>query len=205
MEQADDSCQIYLVVPADIDRTRLDEVISGDAIKLVSCVLLQGTDGTFDDALARSLLTACHGADIPLLIENDADAASQFCADGVHVSGAEDDVANARARLGDDAIVGAACEATRHLAMSLSERGADYVAFRHGGGDEVIDLVEWWSDVTVVPCVGWNIEDLEIARRLADAGADFISFNTLVWSHPAGPVAALNEIADALSHGRATA
>lgn len=205
MKQAELRCQVYLVVPVDAERSHIGDVISCDAFDTVSSVLLRSTDDGCNEDVARDLLAACHDADIPLLIENDAAFAKKIGADGVHVTGHEDDLANVRATLGDDTIVGAACDATRHMAMSLTEQGADYIAFAHDNPDELAQLIEWWSDVTVVPCIAWNVTSLEIAGQMADAGADFASFETFVWSHSKGPVTALREIKTALSRDKAAA
>lgn len=205
MEQPDNHCQIYLIIPANVERAHLDLVLSSDAFDTVSCVLLRTDAGHVDHECARALLAATQKADIPLLLENAAKAAKQLGADGAHADGGEDDVAGARDMLGDDLIVGATCGLTRHSAMSLSESGADYIAFLGDDPDALEDLVAWWSDVTVIPCIGWDVKDIALAQRLAEAGADFVSFDTYVWQHRDGPVAALREIASALSPDKAAA
>lgn len=205
MDQTDTGCQIYLIVPGDLDPARLNAVLASDALSLVSCVLLRSENGQPDMERARSLLAATQKADIPLLLENAASTAKQLGADGIHLSGDEDDIASARATLGDDFILGASSDLTRHMAMSLSESGADYVAFQGDDFDMLADLIEWWSEVTVGPCVAWAVKDIENARLLAEAGADFVSLDCFVWQHPEGPVAALRMIADAISTNQAAA
>jgi len=85
------------------------------------------------------------------------------------------------------------------MAMSLTEQGADYVAFSHGNPEELVELVDWWSDVTVVPCVAWDMHNMETVERMASAGADFISFEALVWSNSDSATTALKKITDRLS------
>jgi thiamine-phosphate pyrophosphorylase len=66
--------------------------------------------------------------------------------------------------------------------MELGEGGADYVAFgvpahvedRARAAERQLGLVSWWSEVFEIPCVALNVSDTEQARRLAEAGADFV-------------------------------
>lgn len=205
MDQIDTGCQIYLIVPGDLEAARLNAVLASDALSLVSCVLLRSENGQPDMERARALLSATQKADIPLLLENAILTVQELGADGVHLNANEEDVSTVRATLGDDLILGARSDLTRHMAMSLSESGADYIAFQGDDADALADLVEWWSEVTVVPCVAWDVGDIDSARRFAEAGADFVSFDGFVWQHPEGPPAALRMIADAISLNQAAA
>jgi len=97
-------------------------------------------------------------------------------------------VAEARAKLGDEASIGAHCYASRHAAMEAGEMGADYVAFSPASAPEVVELIGWWTEATVLPSIAEGVTDELTARRIAEAGADFISFETdkadaeaLVW------------------------
>jgi thiamine-phosphate pyrophosphorylase len=42
-------------------------------------------------------------------------------------------------------------------------------------------LVAWWSEIFVVPCVAFDIDDADAARRLAASGADFIAPSARIW------------------------
>ena len=83
----------------------------------------------------------------------------------------------ARAKLGATAIVGAACGASRHAAMSMGEAGADYVSIDAG-------LVEWWAGLFEVPCVAAEPVTPEDAEPLIAAGADFIRPALDIWQQP---------------------
>jgi thiamine-phosphate pyrophosphorylase len=71
--------------------------------------------------------------------------------------------------------------------MVLAELGADYVAFGPGpglgerGGQERAELIAWWSEIFVVPCVAWDVETLEEAANLAGLGADFVAPSPSLW------------------------
>ena len=49
--------------------------------------------------------------------------------DGVHVGPEDMPYQQARDIVGEEATVGVSCKASRHLAMTLADAGADYVAF----------------------------------------------------------------------------
>lgn len=206
MNKAEDICQCYLIVPPDAPADALAVLAGEGGLAGASCLLLRANeDRLIDRALAKTLMQLAHGADIPLVLEHDCVVAAELGADGVHIAGNEETYARARELLGEDAIVGADCGLSRHAAMTLGDLGADYVAFSDSDSDALQDIVEWWSEVTVVPCVAWDIPDLETAGRMAQAGADFVAVGTPVWSHPGGARAGMRELTDKLATDRAAA
>jgi thiamine-phosphate pyrophosphorylase len=102
--------------------------------------------GPSQAVLAETLAAPVQAGGAAVLIEGDVGLARKVKADGVMTGGSLEDYATARAALGADAIVGAAC-ASRHEAMEAAEAGADFVFL----ADAV--LARWWSEVAVVPCV----------------------------------------------------
>ncbi len=101
--------------------------------------------------------------------------------------------------VGDQAIVGVTCHASRHLAITAAEAGADYVAFgafyatttKEPKFRADPDIVSWWSELMTVPCVAIGGITVENCRPLIEAGADFLAVCGGVWQHPSGPVAAV--------------
>lgn len=138
-------------------------------------------------------------AGVAFIANDRPDLAAELGADGVHIG--QDDIpyAEARARVGKDAIVGVTCHASRHLAVEAAEAGADYVAFgaffptatKEAKTRADIDLLAWWSDVMTVPCVAIGGITVENARPLIEAGADFLAVSAGVWNHQGGPAAAV--------------
>lgn len=80
-------------------------------------------------ALASQLLTLCHSYHAPLLINDSVELALTIGADGVHLGKDDGDMADARRRLGPDAIIGVSCYNDVAKACTAAEHGADYVAF----------------------------------------------------------------------------
>jgi thiamine-phosphate pyrophosphorylase len=79
--------------------------------------------------LARQLLTLCHVYRAPLLINDSVELALKVGADGVHMGRDDGDIAEARQRLGSEAIIGVSCYNDVQKACTAAERGANYVAF----------------------------------------------------------------------------
>jgi len=75
------------------------------------------------------LITCCHQHAVPLLINDDIALAEVLGADGVHVGRDDATLAEARARLGPRAIIGASCYDSLPRAQAAVAAGADYVAF----------------------------------------------------------------------------
>ena len=75
---------------------------------------------------ARRLLPVCHRYGVPLIVNDDVEAAREAGADGVHVGQDDLDVARARAILGPDSIIGASAHNVAE-ALAAQAAGADYL------------------------------------------------------------------------------
>jgi thiamine-phosphate pyrophosphorylase len=76
-----------------------------------------------------AVLALCRAANVPLIVNDDADLAEALGADGLHLGRADVPVAAARARLGQGRVLGASCYDRLALACAARDAGADYVAF----------------------------------------------------------------------------
>ncbi len=76
--------------------------------------------------LARELLPICHRYGVPLIIDDDIEAARLSSADGVHVGQHDEACEKARRILGDDAIIGVSAS-TLEQAKAAEAAGADYL------------------------------------------------------------------------------
>lgn len=90
------------------------------------------------------------------------------------------ELARARALLDQGELIGVACGGSRHDAMVAGEDGADYVLFGTpeapppDGIEALAELVAWWAEIAVLPCVAAGRFSAGEVERLALAGADFI-------------------------------
>ncbi len=78
---------------------------------------------------ARSLLPLCRQYNVPLIINDSVKLCLTLNADGVHLGADDGNLAEVRARIGLDKIVGASCYNRFDLALSAQKNGVDYVAF----------------------------------------------------------------------------
>lgn len=78
---------------------------------------------------ARRLVSLGHAFGVPVIVNDDIELASRSGADGVHLGETDDSIAQARAALGAQAIIGASCYASLARARDAVRQGADYLAF----------------------------------------------------------------------------
>ena len=80
-------------------------------------------------AQAQAVLGLCRRYGVPMLVNDSLDLALAIKADGVHLGMGDGSLAEARARLGARALVGATCHADLARAHAALAEGASYVAF----------------------------------------------------------------------------
>ncbi len=123
--------------------------------------------------------------------------------DGVHLTDGARSVRKVRKDLGDDAIIGTFCGASRHDGMTAGETGADYVCFGPVSetplGDGTVadhELFDWWSQMIEVPVVAEGALDVDHIRKLAPV-TDFFGIGEEIW-RAEDPLAQLKLFMDAM-------
>ncbi|NGZ86057.1 thiamine phosphate synthase [Duganella aceris] len=124
---------LYLVTPNWDDTARLLDLSEQALAAGPGIAMLQYRHKEAAPALreeqAGALLALCRRYRVPFIVNDHLDLCAQLDADGVHVGGTGTDVAEVRARLGPDKIVGASCYGDLQLALDAQAAGASYVAF----------------------------------------------------------------------------
>ncbi len=195
-------CRLYLITPPKLDPKPFGEILkraldAGD----VASLQLRLKDVP-EEEIARAvdvLMPIAQRADVAFLLNDRPDLAKRFGCDGVHVGQDDTPYAEARALVGPNAIVGVTCHDSRHLAMEAAEAGADYVAFgaffptatKEPKTRCEIEVIQWWAEMMVVPCIAIGGITVENAKPLVEAGADFLAVSSGVWDHAGGPAAAV--------------
>lgn len=160
---------------------------------------LKGVD---DDAIRRAAQTlrpVAQQRGAAFLLNDRPELAAETGCDGVHIGQQDASVAEARAAVGSDGIVGVTCHDSRHLAILAAEQGADYVAFgafyptrtKEALGHPTPELLQWWSDIMTVPVVAIGGITPDNLAPLVAAGADFIAVSSGVWEQTEGAAAAV--------------
>jgi thiamine-phosphate pyrophosphorylase len=209
MAEVKHRCRLYLQFPAQPSAalaTQLTQVIASSD---VACVLLCHEESSLDEAPIGTVIDLVQSSGLACLIDGDAGLAERLGADGVHIEADAATYAEARKRLGESASIGAGCGLNRHDAMLLAELGADYVAFGTDANtidaiNQYTDIISWWSEIFVVPCVAWNVDNAEQAASLAALGADFIAPPMSIWAED-DPLRRIAEIDNAIRRSRRAA
>jgi thiamine-phosphate pyrophosphorylase len=205
IDAAEAGCQLLLIGPARLDpasfAARLDAALAVGAIAgfVLHPGVLEGAQGGAL-RLAGRLRAICANHGVAFLLRDHVASALEVGADGVHL-GVAADVAASRAALGAERILGVSCGHSRDAAMVAGEAGADYVGFGdldRPAGQKVYDLLEWWSELFVLPCLAEVADTEHDCARLARAGADFIAVGGTCWSDPDGAAAAVSRLKEAL-------
>jgi thiamine-phosphate pyrophosphorylase len=194
-------CRLYLISPPRLSAANflgpLKEALAGGDIASFQLRLKDVSD----DEIRRAtdiLRPVVQAANCAFILNDRPDLAAELGCDGVHVGQEDASYAEAR-RAMPEGIVGVTCHDSRHLAMEAAEAGADYVAFGAFFPTQTkkpktradIDIIRWWSEMMVVPCVAIGGIMVANAPALVEAGADFLAVSAGVWEHPDGPRAAV--------------
>ena len=76
-----------------------------------------------------AILRLCREYEIPCIVNDDVGMCRVLEADGVHLGEKDDNIAEVRSILGDDAIIGISCYDQLNRANEAQKEGASYVAF----------------------------------------------------------------------------
>lgn len=188
---------LYLITPDESEPSRLLARVT-PLLPFASCLQLR-CKSMDADALreAASLLrVACRAATVPFIVNDDARLAREVGADGVHLGEHDGSIADARALLGEDAIIGVSCYDSLQRARDAAAAGADYVAFgaffpsptKPNARRAALDLLRD-SAALGLPRVAIGGITADNAGTLVDAGADLVAVIGGVFDAP-DPVAA---------------
>jgi thiamine-phosphate pyrophosphorylase len=199
------SCRLYLITPpalpdlAVFSRTLDEALAAGD----VACVQLRLKDVEDEaiEAAVHTLMPICHRHDVAFLLNDRPDLAAALKCDGVHIGPEDMTYGEARKLVGPDATVGVTCKDSRHAAMDAAEAGADYVAFgaffptttKVAGTSVTPEIIEIWTETTMVPCVAIGGITVENCEPLVAAGADFLAVCSGVWNYAGGAAQAVKD------------
>ncbi|MEY4879986.1 MAG: thiamine phosphate synthase [Pseudomonadota bacterium] len=195
-------CRLYLITPLKFDANVFAEDLkralgAGD----IASVQLRMKDVPDDEVLriGERLFPIVEKGGAAFILNDRPDLAARLGADGVHIGQEDGSYTEARNLMGKGRVVGVTCHDSRHLAIEAAEAGADYVAFGAFFPTETkqtktraeVDVLQWWSDLMVVPSVAIGGITVENAGPLVAAGADFLAVSAGVWNYPQGPAAAV--------------
>lgn len=156
-------------------------------------VQLRDKDLAHDELLAEAvrLREVCHAAGVPLIVDDDVEAAVEAGADGVHVGQSDMEAGAVRALIGPDMILGVSAQ-TVEEALLAQEHGADYLGvgavFPTGSKDDAIDvprttLAEICRAVSI-PVVAIGGIGRDNVRELAGTGIAGVATISALFARP---------------------
>jgi thiamine-phosphate pyrophosphorylase len=185
---------LYIVTPDWDDSRKLHEVT--EMALRGGAALVQYRHKTAGATLRReqaeSLLALCRRYQRPFIVNDHVELCLALDADGVHVGGTDAAVAEVRAALGPDKLLGASCYGDLQLARAAQQAGASYVAF---GGfypsrvkkypvTTTLDIVPRSKAEVGLPSVVIGGMTPENAAPLVAAGADMVAAISSVYLAP---------------------
>jgi thiamine-phosphate pyrophosphorylase len=165
------------------------------------------------DADGRSLVNAvkllapvAQGKGTAVLVADRPQIVARSGADGAHLSDPSGLDAALDLLKSQDRIVGTGGLLLRDDAMAAAEKGVDYVLFGEKRQDRqapplasVVERAGWWAKIFETPCVAFA-QSLDAIDDLAGTGAEFVALGEAVWTHAAGPGAAVEAALRRLSY-----
>lgn len=132
---------------------------------------------------ASAIHTLCQQYQVPFIINDSIEICQALDADGVHIGADDGNIAEIRAKLGTNKILGASCYNRFDLALSAQQAGASYVAFGACFASSTkphapvasLDLFKQAKMQLHIPCVAIGGITLNNAPLVMDAGANAIA------------------------------
>ena len=122
---------LYAITPDMADSNSLLQktqlAIEGGAFMVQYRSKIQDRDVKMQQCAA--ILRLCREYKIPCIVNDDVDMCRILEADGVHLGEKDDNIADVRRILGEDAIIGSSCYDQLNRAKQAQNEGASYVAF----------------------------------------------------------------------------
>ncbi|HEV2128796.1 MAG TPA: thiamine phosphate synthase [Thermomicrobiales bacterium] len=203
--------RVYLVTGEATSATAVETIISAAASGGVTAVQLRDKDGstTARTSAARQLASVLEPLAVPLLLNDDVEAARMAGVAGVHVGPDDLHPTQARAILGPDAVIGWSVHHIRQLSDTEAVDACDYLAAgpvwptltkRDTAPPLGLDGVRALRAAMPrrLPLIGIGGITAENAGDLIRAGADGIAVVSAIWSapNPAHATQRLREIVD---------
>lgn len=187
---AEDRPQIYLITPPAFDAAefapKLASVLDAHEVACIRLALASRDEYEIGRA-ADALREVSHARDVALVIETHLGLVERHGLDGVHFTDGARQIRAARKALGQDAIVGSHCGASRHEGMNAGEAGADYVCFGPVGETTLgtgtraeHDLFQWWSEMIEVPVVAEGALNEALIAEFAPV-TDWFALGEEIW------------------------
>jgi thiamine-phosphate pyrophosphorylase len=204
MAKRQERCRLVLIAP-EIDDPARAEAVMADALRggdVASVIIPQyGLTDTRFQVLAERLVPVIQSAGAAALVAGDSRVAGRAKADGLHIAGGQEAMAEAVEKFTPKLIVGGGNAQDRHHALELGELQPDYIFFGRLDGDikpeahsKNLALAEWWASMVSIPCIVMGGTDPASTLAIAESGAEFAAVRLAVFGEPERAAAVVQEI-----------
>lgn len=199
-------CRVVLIAPpaANGEAERIEAALSGgDVASLI--IPDYGLEESAFQARAERLCRLAQERGVAAMIAGEARIAARIQADGIHVEGTKDDLAEIIRKHQGRMMIGCGGAKNRDDALELGETQPDYVFFGRFGYDTKPEphprnllLGAWWSEMIQIPCIVLAGSEIASVVEVAKTGADFVALTNAVFAgqDPAAKVAEANTLLD---------
>ncbi|WP_157016481.1 thiamine phosphate synthase [Mesorhizobium xinjiangense] len=199
-------CRLVLIAPPTPDPARLAAAYDGGDVASLILPVYDMEEAGYQ-RLAEKIVPAAQERGIAVMLTGEGRIAARVKADGLHVEGGRDVVADAVDRLHHQMMIGTGGAKTRDEALALGELQPDYIFFGRFGYDNKpephprnLTLGRWWAEMVEIPVVVMGGNTTDSAAAVAQTGADFVALGAAVYApdaDPADAVARANAVLDA--------
>ena len=204
MTIVEDRCRLVLILPQSDDARKQATEVEG-ALKggdVASVIIPQyGLDDASFQKWAELIVPIVQAAGAAALVAGDSRVASRVKADGLHVAGNAEALAEAVENFTPKLIVGGGNADDRHKALEMGESNPDYVFFGKLEGDikpeahpKNLALGEWWASMIEIPAIVMGGTDPSSVVAVSETGVEFVAMRSAVFDNPAGAAQAVSEI-----------
>lgn len=203
MSGPEDRCRLVLVVPAGVDAAdqakALEDALRGGDVASVIVPQYDLDDGAYQKR-AEVLVPIIQEAGAAALLAGDSRVAGRVKADGLHIIGGAEALAEAVEKFTPKLIVGGGTADDRHKALEQGECTPDYMFFGKLDGDikpeahpKNLALGEWWASMIEIPAIVMGGLDVASVAAVAETGVEFVALRDAVFAHASGPAQAVAE------------
>ncbi len=199
-------CRLVLIAPKDPDPARLAAAYDGGDVASLILPAYEMDESAFQ-RLAEKVVPAAQERGIAVMLAGEGRIAARVKADGLHVEGGREALADAVDRLHERMMIGAGGAKTRDEALALGELQPDYMFFGRFGYDTKpephqrnLALGRWWAEMVAIPAIVMGGDTVGSAAAVAQTGVEFVALSSAVFAHDADPaeaVAQTNALLDA--------
>lgn len=202
--------QIYLISPPKIElkpfAQELEQLLKTGLVPTFQLRLKDYEESEVKN-IAQEIKKICDDNNCLFLLNDFLNIALEIGASGVHLGADDGSIKEARNIAPENFVIGASCYDSKDLAMKAGGDGADYLSFgaffetktKISRGKPTLDLIRWCHELIDLPIVTIGGINDHNCKSLADAGADFISVISYIWSNKDGSLEALKKLNDSIS------